>query len=226
MNFGMLLALTVPFLGTALGAGAVLGLPVGSERVQRGLNGFAAGAMIAAAFWNLLLPGMEENAIASAIGFLMGMGLVLAAEELPGDSGAGLSPAAVLMMAVVFHNIPEGMAVGITGTEGPGAMIGIALQNIPDGAVVAVPLAAMGMKRKKAFLAGVLSGAVEPVAAIIAMELCGSAACAAPGLMGFAAGAMVYVIIRELVPRMGDGKWGMLWFALGFVGIMSLGCVT
>lgn len=224
MNYGILPALTVPFLGTALGAGAVLGLPVGSERVQRGLNGFAAGAMLTAAFWNLLLPGMEENALSALIGFLMGITLVLIAEELPGNSGAGLSPAAVLMTAVVLHNIPEGMAVGIT--TRPGAMISIALQNIPDGAVVAVPLAAMGLDRKKAFLAGILSGAVEPVAAIIAMELCGSAACAAPGLMGFAAGAMMYVIIRELVPRMGEGKGAILWFALGLAGIMGLGCVT
>ena len=226
MDFGIFLALSVPFLGTAVGAGAVLGLPVGSERVQRGLNGFAAGAMRAAAFWNLLGPGAEENPLAAGIGFLLGIGLVLAAEGIGEARGAGLSPAAVLMIAVVLHNFPEGMAVGITGEGGLGAVIGIALQNIPDGAVVAVPLAGMGVKKKDAFLAGVLSGAVEPVAAVLAMGLCGSAACAAPGLMGFAAGAMVYVIIRALVPRMGK-EWGsMAWFCLGFLGIMGLGSVT
>lgn len=226
MEFGIFLALLVPFLGTALGAGAVLGLPVGSNRVQQGLNGFAAGAMLGAGFWNLLLPGAELGWVGTVQGFLLGIGLVLAAEELPGRWGIKLNPAVVLMIAVILHNIPEGMAVGITGTERPGAMIGIALQNIPDGAVVAVPLAAVGVRKRRAFLAGTLSGMVEPVAAVLAMGVCGGMAWLAPGLMGFAAGAMAYVVIRELVPRMEKTQGGMLWFALGFVLIMGLDSVT
>lgn len=221
MNSRAVLTLIVPFLGTILGAGAVLGLPAGSARVQRGLNGFAAGAMLAAAFWNLLLPGAERGMTGTALGFLLGIGGIGAVEALPGRQGTKRNPAAVLMIAVVLHNIPEGLAVGITGADRPGAMIGIALQNIPDGAVVAVPLAAMGLRKRKAFWAGVLSGAVEPVAAALAMCLRTGAASLSPGLMGFAAGAMAYVVIRELTPRMENSQSGMLWFWLGFVLVMG-----
>lgn len=224
VDIGLMLALTVPFLGTAVGSGAVLGLPLGSRRVQKGLNGFAAGVMIAASFWNLLMPGASINAAGAAIGFVLGVGLILAAESLP--SGKKLSPTGVLILAVVLHNIPEGMAVGITREQDMGTMIGIALQNIPDGAVVALPLAALGMAKRKAFAAGVLSGAVEPVAALIAMELCVGTAWLVPGMMGFAAGAMVYVVIRELIPRMGQGNWGMSWFLAGVLMVMGLGSIT
>lgn len=222
MDFGLFLTLAVPFLGTALGSGVVLGLPMGSERVRQGLNGFAGGAMLAALFWNLLLPGWGEDPRASCVGFALGIGLVLLAERTAEGRQNRWHPAAVLMGAVVLHNIPEGMAVGIGGSDATGTIVGIALQNIPDGAVAAAPLAAMGMKKGKAFAAGVLSGAVEPVAALIAMGLRSGAAFLAPGMMGFAAGAMAYVVIRELAPRMGEKQTGMVCFLLGFLLIQSM----
>lgn len=216
MDIGLLAAVLIPFLGTVLGAGMVLGLPVGEKRVQLALNGFAAGAMGTAAVVNLLLPGGRENPAGAGLGFALGLGLVLAADIL--GKGRALPPAAVLILAVVLHNIPEGMAVGIP--EGaPGTMIGIAVQNIPDGAVVAVPLATMGMKKRKAFLWGVLSGAVEPLAALGTAMVHSRVTAMGPGLMGFAAGAMGYVVLRELVPRMGKGRMGLVWCALG-AGLM------
>lgn len=219
MEYGHFSAVLIPFLGTVLGAGMVLGLRVGDGKAMAGLNGFAAGAMGTAAIVNLLLPGGRENLWRTGLGFLLGIGLVLAAEGLGNRQGKALHPAAVLIFAVVLHNIPEGMAVGIPGGT-PGTMIGIAAQNIPDGAVVAVPLAAMGMKRGRAFLWGVLSGAVEPLAAAGTMLLHSRAAGFGPGLMGFAAGAMVYVVIRELMPRMGKGS--TTWFCVGVVLILFL----
>lgn len=226
LNWNLVLALTVPFLGTMIGAGAVLGLPLGSERTRGGLNGFAAGAMLAALFWNLLLPGQGAHPGAALTGFLAGIGTALAAEELPNRFGRSMHPAAVLMMALVLHNIPEGMAVGVPGEGQPGTVAGIALQNIPDGAVAAVPLAAMGMKKGKAFAGGVLSGAVEPVAALIASGAAAGPEWLRPGMMGFAAGAMMYVVIRELAPRMGEGRTGICWFTLGFGVIAGLAGVT
>ena len=222
MEMGWIPVLVVPFIGTALGAGAVLGLPVESERVQSRMNGFAAGAMLAALFFNLLLPGTEGGLFWTGAGFGLGLWLLAAVEEWNGRVATGM----VLMAAVVLHNIPEGMAAGLAGTERPGTIIGIALQNVPDGAVVAVPLAAMGMKKGKAFLLGVLSGAVEPVAALGANAACGGCAGLEPGMMGFAAGAMVYVIIRELLPRMGQGKTGAMWFSAGFLLLMVMGGIT
>ena len=220
MDFGILAVLLIPFLGTVLGAGMVLGLRVESRYVQWGMNGFAAGAMAAAAMSNLLMPGMEISRVGAVFGTVLGIWLVVLAEELGGRQSRKLHPAAVLMLAVVLHNIPEGIAVGIAGTEGRGTMLGIALQNIPDGAVVSVPLAAMGMKKGKAFVLGILSGAVEPVAGLAAAVLGQTAHAAAPAMMGFAAGAMIYVIIRELIPRMGQGKWGLGWFCAGLLGIL------
>lgn len=226
LNWNLMLALTVPFFGTMIGAGAVLGLPLGSERTQRGLSGFSAGAMLAALFWNLLLPGQTDHPQATLVGFLAGIGVVMAAEEIPNRFGKYMHPAAVLMLALVLHNIPEGMAVGIPGEGQAGTILGIALQNIPDGAVAAVPLAAMGMKKRKAFAGGVLSGAVEPVAALAASGTAAGSEWVGPGMMGFAAGAMMYVIIRELAPRMGEERTGISWFALGFGLIAVLSGVT
>ena len=176
--------------------------------------------MAAAAVNSLLVPGMEMSRGLAALGALMGMGLVVLAEDLGSMHSRKLHPAAVLMLAVVLHNIPEGIAVGIDGSEGTGTMLGIALQNIPDGAVVSVPLAAMGMKKGKAFVLGILSGAVEPVVGLGAALLGQTVHAAAPAMMGFAAGAMLYVIIRELIPRMGQGKWGLGWFCAGLLGIL------
>lgn len=225
MEMGMILALCVPFLGTLLGAGAVLGMPLGSGRVRSGLNGAAAGMMLVAAFVNLLLPGIRSDPAGTGVGFFAGLWMMLEAESRASRRGSG-SAAGVLLLAVVLHNIPEGLAVGLSGEEHPDTMMGIALQNIPDGAVAAVPLAAMGMKKGKAFTLGGLTGAVEPLAAAAAMGMRRSFQGWMPGLMGFAAGAMVYVIIRELVPRMGSGKWAMGWFAAGTVLSLVLAGIT
>lgn len=218
----MAAVILIPFLGTILGSGMVLGLRVESPWVQWGMNGFAAGAMVAAAMNSLLVPGMAMSRWGTGLGVLLGMGLVVLAEGLGNRQSRKLHPAAVLMLAVVLHNIPEGIAVGMAGTEGTGTMLGIALQNIPDGAVVSVPLAAMGMKKGKAFTLGILSGAVEPAAGLGAAALGQTMTGSAPVMMGFAAGAMLYVIIRELIPRMGQGTWGLGWFCAGLLGILMV----
>ena len=211
MWFGLL----GPFLGTAVGAGAALGVPMGSRRWNAALSGAAGGAMTAACLWNLLLPALDAARGLALGGFMMGLLVLLLPARLPGE---GLSPAAALLTAVVLHNIPEGMAVGAG--DSPGLTLGIALQNIPDGAVAAVPLLALGIGRKRAFAAGVLSGAVEPLAAGLMMAFSAVLAPWMPGLLGFAAGAMAFVVLVELAPRMSESGWGMVCFALGF-GLMA-----
>ena len=211
MWFGLL----GPFLGTAVGAGAALGVPMGARRWNAALSGAAGGAMTAACLWNLLLPALDAARGLALGGFMMGLLVLLLPARLPGE---GLSPAAALMTAVVLHNIPEGMAVGAG--DSPGLTLGIALQNIPDGAVAAVPLLALGISRKRAFAAGVLSGAVEPLAAGLMMVFSAVLAPWMPGLLGFAAGAMAFVVLVELAPRMSESGWGLVCFALGF-GLMA-----
>lgn len=212
MEFGGSIALWVPFLGTVLGAAVVLGLPMGSPGVNRGFSGLAGGMMLGAAVGNLLVPGWGMSPAGTVIGLVLGLGIMGVCE---GKLGQG-SSAAVVVVAVVLHNIPEGLAVGFTGEGQTGTVMGIALQNIPDGAVAAMPLVGLGMKRRKAFFLGALTGAVEPVAALMAMVLAGNGAWLEPGMMGFAAGAMIYVVIRELMPRMGRG-WGVVWWFVGMV---------
>lgn len=208
----MWFALVGPFLGTAAGAAAALGVPMGSRRWNAALAGAAGGAMLAACVWNLLLPALAAGRSFALAGFAVGLLALLIPERLPGK---GLSPAAALMTAVVLHNIPEGMAVGAG--DSAGLTLGIALQNIPDGAVAAVPLLALGVSRKRAFAAGVFSGAVEPAAAAL-MMLCSAVLIPwMPGLLGFAAGAMSFVVLRELAPRMADSGWGTVCFAAGFL---------
>ena len=208
MWFGLL----GPLLGTALGAGTVLGMPVGSKKGNAALAGAAAGAMTAACIWNLLLPALEGSRGWALAGFLAGLLGLLIPRHLP---GARFAPGTALMLAVVLHNIPEGMAVG-TG-ESAGLTLGIALQNIPDGAVAAVPLLALGFSRRRAFFAGVLSGAVEPLAAGLMMAFSGRLEPMMPALLGFAAGAMANVITLELAPEQGKSGWGTVCFALGFL---------
>lgn len=212
----MVLGLCLPFLGTAVGSLAALGLPVGSRRWSAALAGAAGGAMLAACVWGLLLPGLSQNGSMAASGFALGLLGLLIPERLPRGR---LSPGAVLILAVILHNIPEGMAVGAgrAGGASAGLTLSIALQNIPDGAVVAAPLAAMGMRRGKAFLAGVLSGAVEPVAALVMMLCAPVLSNWLPAFMGFAAGAMLYVVLQELTPRMTQSGWGTVCFAAGFL---------
>lgn len=211
----MWFGLVGPFLGTALGAGAALGMPMGSRRWNAALAGAAGGAMLAACIWNLLLPSLELSRWQAALGFALGMLGLLVPERLP---GAKCCPGTALMLAVVLHNIPEGMAVG-AGQSG-GLTLGIALQNIPDGAVAAVPLLALGGSRKRAFLGGVLSGAVEPIAAGLMMAFSASLSPWMPAFMGFAAGAMLFVVLRELAPGMQESGWGTVCFAAGFLLMM------
>ena len=208
MWFGLLM----PLLGTAVGACAALGVPMGSGKWNAALSGGAAGAMTAACVWNLLLPAMDGNRAMALGGFLFGFLALLLPERLP---GARLSPGGALLLAVVLHNIPEGLAVGAG--DSAGLTVGIALQNIPDGAVAAVPLLALGFSRWRAFGAGVLTGMVEPIAAGLMLLFAPLLTPWMPALLGFAAGAMLFVVMTELAARMGESGWGMVCFVIGFV---------
>ena len=204
--------LLMPLLGTAIGAGAALGVPMGSRRWNAALSGGAGGAMLAACVWNLMLPALESGRTMALAGFGIGfLGLMLP-ERLPGKA---FTPGGALLLAVVLHNIPEGMAVGAG--DSAGLTLGIALQNIPDGAVAAVPLLALGFGRWRAFGAGVLTGIVEPIAAGLMLLFAPHLTAWMPLLLGFAAGAMLFVVMTELVPRMGENGWGMACFAVGFL---------
>ena len=208
----MWIMLGMPLLGTAVGACAALGAPMGSRRWNAALAGAAGGAMLAACVWNLLLPALESGRGGALAGFALGLTALLLPGRIP---GARLSPGAALMLAVVLHNIPEGMAVGAG--ESAGLTLGIALQNIPDGAVAAVPLLALGLSRRRAFAMGVLTGAVEPIAAGLMMACSAFFAPLMPALLGFAGGAMTFVVLQELAPRMNESGWGTVCFAAGFL---------
>lgn len=212
----MWFGLVGPFLGTAAGACTALGMPMGSRRWNAALAGAAGGAMMAACVWNLLLPALGSGRSLAVAGFAFGMAALLLPGRLPGKA---LPPGAALMLAVVLHNIPEGMAVGAGYAAGePEALtLGIALQNIPDGAVAAVPLLALGVSRRRAFAMGVLTGAVEPLAAGLMMAFSSELAPFLPALLGFAAGAMFFVVLQELAPRMADSGWGTVCFTAGFL---------
>ena len=208
----MWFGLGLPLLGTAVGACAALGVPMGSRRWNAALSGGAAGAMTAACVWNLLLPALDGSRAMALAGFVFGFLALLLPERLP---GVRLSPGGALLLAVVLHNIPEGLAVG-TG-DSAGLTLGIALQNIPDGAVAAVPLLALGFSRWRAFGAGVLTGIVEPIAAGLMLAFAPYLTPWMPGLLGFDAGAMLFVVMTELAARMGESGWGTVCFAIGFV---------
>ena len=244
----------LPFLGTSLGAAMVFFLRKQvPAKLQKALTGFAAGVMVAASFWGLLQPALEESAglgslafVPAAIGFLVGMGFLLVLDTVTPhmhmdmqEEGprTGLPRTTKLVLAVTIHNIPEGMAVGVvfadwmTGGSGVSQAaafalaLGIAIQNFPEGAIVSMPLRAEGMPKGKTFLFGVLSGAVEPVAAAITILAASAVVPAMPYLLSFAAGAMIYVVVEELVPEMSEGAHtnvGTIAFALGFVLMMVL----
>ena len=244
----------IPFLGTALGAGCVFFLRGGmGERLNRALTGFASGVMVSASFFSLLLPALEMCAdrgrlafLPAAGGFLVGMLFLLALDLLVPhmhldrvEEGprTGLKRTTKLVLAVTLHNLPEGMAVGIVyaGWMYGGASIslagalalalGIALQNFPEGAIVSMPLRAEGMKKWRTFLYGVLSGAVEPVGALLTIAFASALMPVLPWLLTFAAGAMFYVVVEELIPEMSEGSHsnlGTVCFALGFVLMMAL----
>ena len=255
---GVFIALLIPFLGTTLGAAFVFfmkdEMPV---RVQKALLGFASGVMVAASVWSLIIPSIERSAwmgkmsvLPAAVGLLTGMGFLLLLDTLtphlhfgnarPEGPKAHLSRVAMLSLAVTIHNFPEGMAVGVVvagalqGGEWismAGAMamsLGIAIQNIPEGAIISMPMKAAGGSRMKSFTMGMLSGAVEPVGGIAVILLASVTKPILPYLLSFAAGAMFYVVIEELIPEASEGEhsnWSTIGFAIGFVLMMVLDVV-
>ena len=245
--------LLIPFLGTALGASLVFFLRRDvPQKLSKVLVGFAAGVMVAASFWGLLQPALEEASgmgalafVPAAVGFLAGMGFLLILDMVTPhmhfdmqDEGpkTGLKRTTKLVLAVTIHNIPEGMAVGVVfadwiaggGVSHAGALalaIGIAIQNFPEGAIVSTPLLAEGMPKSRTFLCGVLTGAVEPVAGLVTILASSAIVPAMPYLLAFAAGAMVYVVVEELFSEMSEGAHsniGTIAFAIGFVLMMVL----
>lgn len=245
----------IPFLGTTLGAACVFFMKKSmSETVQKILSGFAAGVMVAASVWSLLIPSLEQSEtmgrisfLPAVIGFWFGIlflffldhmipHLHVGSQESEGPK-TKLQRATMMVMAVTLHNIPEGMAVGVayagylSGEQSISAMealalaIGIAIQNFPEGAIVSMPLHAEGASRKKAFLQGTLSGIVEPLGSILTIMAAGMIVPALPYLLSFAAGAMIYVVVDELIPEMTAGKHsniGTIFFAVGFSLMMIL----
>ena len=245
----------IPFIGTTFGACFVLFMKKNlSTLVEKALDGFAAGVMVAASIWSLLIPAINQSEymgklsfIPAATGFWIGILFLLLLDHLiphmhqhsSEDEGpkSNFTRVTKLVLAVTLHNIPEGMAVGvvyagwIAGNKDISIMsalvlsIGIAIQNIPEGAVISMPLHAQGVHKKKAFAYGVLSGAVEPAGAIITIVLSGIIIPALPYLLSFAAGAMLYVVIEELIPEMSQGKHtdiSTIMFAVGFSLMMVL----
>ena len=254
MNINIILGILIPFVGTSLGAGMVFILKDEiSDRLQKILTGFAAGVMVAASFWSLLSPALESSEylgklsfLPAAIGFLIGTGFLLFLDCVTPhmhmdkqDEGprSRLQRTTKLILAVTLHNIPEGMAVGVVfagvksgqvGITATGALalaIGIAIQNFPEGAIVSMPLLSEGMPKHKTFIWGVLSGIVEPIAAFITIIAAGLVVPLMPYFLSFAAGAMMYVVVEELIPEMSEGEHsniGVISFAVGFSIMMAL----
>ena len=255
MNSDVVIGLALPFLGTALGSGCVFFMRRElSRNVQRALTGFAAGVMTAASVWSLLIPSMEMAEdkgklafLPAVIGFWAGVLFLLLLDSLiphlhmNTDKAEGLpsrlARTTMMVLAVTLHNIPEGMAVGIVyagfinGTAdmtAGGALalaLGIAIQNFPEGAIISMPLHAQGKSKGKAFADGVLSGAVEPIGALLTIFFAGLFLPLMPYLLSFAAGAMIYVVVEELIPEMSEGEHsniGVVMFAVGFTLMMML----
>lgn len=245
----------IPFLGTALGAACVFFMKKAlSDAVQRSLTGFAAGVMVAASVWSLLIPAIEQSAgmgkrsfLPAFLGFWLGILFLLALDHiiphLHANSAQAEGPKSrlqrttMMVLAVTLHNIPEGMAVGVVyagmaagnGTiSAAGALalsLGIAIQNFPEGAIISLPLKSEGMSKGKACFYGILSGAVEPVGAVITILAAGLIVPVLPYLLSFAAGAMIYVVVEELIPEMSEephSNIGTIFFAVGFVIMMIL----
>ncbi len=255
MNMDIFWGLFIPFLGPSLGAACVFFMRGEMHRgVQRGLTGFASGVMVAASIWSLLIPAIEESSDWGKLAFLpavIGFGggilfllfldhiiphLHMGAEEAEGPR-SHLARTTMLVLAVTLHNIPEGMAVGvvlagflsghgdITYASAMALSIGIAIQNFPEGAIISMPLQGAGMGKMKSFVGGMLSGAVEPVGGMLTILLTSLVVPLMPYLLSFAAGAMMYVVVEELIPEMSEGEHsdiGVLTFALGFMVMMTL----
>ena len=254
MTTQVIIGILIPFAGTSLGAAMVFFLKDSiSKNLQRILTGFAAGVMVAASFWSLLEPALESSEsmgklsfVPAAVGFLVGIGFLLVLDMVTphmhmnkeGEGPkSGIKRTTKLILAVTLHNIPEGMAVGVVYANliggnnlvsAAGALalaIGIAIQNFPEGTIVSMPLRGEGMSKGKTFWYGVLSGAVEPVAAVITVFAFSVVTVLLPYMLAFAAGAMIYVVVEELIPEMSEGEHsnlGTIAFSIGFVLMMVL----
>ena len=255
---GLAIGLTVPFIGTALGASCVLFMRKAMKgRLQNLLTGFAAGVMVAASVWSLLIPSMEMtgkegfmSVLPAVVGFLLGIGFLLSLDMLiphqhidddhPEGPKSKLSHTTKLVLAITLHNIPEGMAVGVAfaASADPASNIslagavalalGMAIQNFPEGAIVSMPLRAAGNSRRKSFGLGVLSGIVEPVAMMLTILVTSLVIPVLPYVLAFSAGAMMYVVVEELIPetqRDIHSNLGTVGFAIGFVLMMILDVV-
>ena len=255
MNTDVLLGLLIPFAGTALGSACVFFMKKGlGKTVQKALTGFASGVMVAASIWSLLIPAMEQaepmgkfSFVPAVAGFWAGILFLLLLDSviphlhMDSDKAEGpksrLKKTTMMVLAVTLHNIPEGMAVGVvyagllsgnSSITSGGALalaLGIAIQNFPEGAIISMPLCAEGRSKAKAFRDGVLSGAVEPVGALLTILAAGLFVPAMPYLLSFAAGAMLYVVVEELIPEMSFGEHsniGVVMFATGFTLMMAL----
>ena len=245
----------LPFLGTVIGSGFVFFLKGKMSRVlQRILTGFAAGVMVAASIWSLIIPAIEQavhmgklSFLPALIGVWAGILFLLLLDRLiphlhlnstcPEGAPCNLGKSAMMVLAVALHNFPEGMAVGVvaagwlTGSESISwaaalaLSLGIALQNLPEGAIISMPLKSNGMKRTRAFGYGVLSGVVEPVGAVLTILFASLAVPLLPYLLSFAAGAMLYVVVEELIPEMSEGEHsnlGTVFFGVGFTLMVVL----
>ena len=254
MNWIIAKGLLIPFLGTALGSALVFFMKKELDAcIQKILSGFAAGVMIAASIWSLLIPSMEMSAdkgrlafVPAAVGFCFGMLFLLLLDKIvphmhldESEEGpkTNLQKTTMMVLAVTLHNIPEGMAVGIlyAGWASGSAQIteagalslalGIAIQNFPEGAIISMPLHSKGLSKGKACWYGVLSGVVEPIAGLVTILLASLVMPVLPYFLSFAAGAMIYVVIEELVPEMAEGdhsNWGTIAFMTGFALMMIL----
>jgi ZIP family zinc transporter len=254
MNFLIARGLLIPFLGTSLGAALVFFMKRElNVKLQNMLSGFAAGVMVAASVWSLLIPSMEMASdkgrlafIPAAVGFCAGMLFLLLLDKLvphmhldESEEGlkSNLQKTTMMVLAVTLHNIPEGMAVGIlyagwasgsTQITQAGALtlaLGIAIQNFPEGAIISMPLHSKGLSKGKACWYGILSGIVEPVAGFLTILLASHVGPILPYFLSFAAGAMIFVVVEELVPEMSEGEHsnlGTILFMLGFVLMMIL----
>ena len=249
------LGILIPFLGTTLGASCVFFMKRSlGDLVQRSLAGFAAGVMVAASIWSLLIPAIEQSEdmgklsfLPAFIGFWSGVLFLLLLDRLIPHLHVGseqaegpkskLGRTTMMVLAVTLHNIPEGMAVGvvyagflsgntqITAASALALSLGIAIQNFPEGAIISMPLRAEGERKGRAFLGGVLSGVVEPIGAVLTLLAVQLVIPALPYLLSFAAGAMLYVVVEELIPEMSQGRHsnlGTVFFAVGFSVMMVL----
>ena len=255
MNINVFYGILIPFIGTSAGAACVFFMKKDlNEQIQRSLTGFAAGVMVATSIWSLLIPAIEQSSamgklsfIPAAVGFWIGVFFLLLLDHIiphlhqHSDKAEGpkskFQRTTMLVLAVTLHNIPEGMAVGVvyagyltghTQITMMGAMtlsIGIAIQNFPEGAIISMPLRSEGMGKTKAFVGGVLSGIVEPIGAVLTILAAGLIVPALPYLLSFAAGAMLHVVVEELIPEMSAGEYsniGTVFFAVGFSLMMIL----